>query len=142
MLILYLLQILLYYGIIISMELIICVQKSQIYINRKKFIKHAISKINLYEYETITLNYSFYSELRLSEFEAICIAKALCNKGLISFTNECPDPFYQFILTNKAFSFIPDMNDYLFRFWLPILVSCILSVAAIIISILALLWKI
>lgn len=86
------------------------------------------------------VNQDFFDMFKFSELQIIQILNALDDKKLIHITppNEiCPYPFIQ--IKQRTFSYIPEIRDTLFRFWVPLIISSGLSIAAIIISIVSLL---
>ena len=78
----------------------------------------------------------------MAKEEITQILNALARKGLIEMLPPCSEcPFTYITVTQKAFAYIPDLQDNLLRFWVPIIVSSCLSVAAITISLLSLLMQ-
>lgn len=111
--------------------------------NRKqaKFLKQLLNTKSTYK-RGFVVNSDFYSMFKYEEIEIIQMLNALSSKELIKLTPPNAQCKYPHItITPKAFSYIPDLQDNLFRFWIPIIVSSCLSVAAITISLISLLSK-
>ena len=108
--------------------------------NRKqiKFLKKLMNTKTNYN-GGFVLTDKFYSNFKLSKTQINQILMALSDKELVSMMPPNENCRYFFVrVEQKAFSYIPDFQDYLFRFWLPIVVSAALSIAALIVSIYAL----
>lgn len=104
-----------------------------------KLLKILINTDTTYK-RSFIVNDEFYALFNLSKSQVIQILNALSAKELIDLVP--PNRNCQFALVKimpKAFSYIPDVQDNLFRFWLPIIISSCLSCIALLISIYGLL---
>lgn len=104
-----------------------------------KFLKKLLNTNTSYN-GGFLLDKTFYHLFKLSKSEVTQILNALEDKKLIKIIPPSPINSLPWIkIEQKAFSYIPDLRDNLFRFWIPIVISSGISIAAIIVSILALL---
>lgn len=104
-----------------------------------KFLKKLLNTNTSYN-GGFLLDKTFYLLFKLSKSEVTQILNALEDKKLIKIIPPSPINSLPWIkIEQKAFSYIPDLRDNLFRFWIPIVISSGISIAAIIVSILALL---
>lgn len=104
-----------------------------------KFLKKLLNTNTSYN-GGFLLDKTFYLLFKLSKSEVTQILNALEDKKLIKIIPPSPINSLPWIkIEQKAFSYIHDLRDNLFRFWIPIVISSGISIAAIIVSILALL---
>lgn len=106
-----------------------------------KFLKQLINKPATHKRGFI-IDKNFFSSFPLKTEEITQILNALNYKGLIEMYPPSNEQKYPFIeITQKAFAYIPEIQETILKFWIPILASSVLSVVAIIVSVIALLLK-